>query len=199
MPSRRALLQSVAATSGMLAVAGCLADENPGQNPSIDDGSAATAEKAEAIETAKTTGMADCTEPRRPEVPVATEGDGVEPRNYPEKPDELTVGTVETYVREFERAYKVNEAIREYELVRYDFLSWSVSDVQEVEDGIVATVGGQVAPFWYQGASTETTPYHADEEYTATYLVSERAVCRTASPRSESPDPRDGEILVCTP
>lgn len=193
-PTRRELLQTLGTLP--LVTPGCLATESPSTSATDTDSSPTPTERRP---THTATEVADCTEPRRPEVPAATEGDNVEPRNYPEKPDELSVETVESYVREFERAYKVNRAIQEYDLVRYDFLSWGVSDVHEVEGGFVATVGGQVAPFWYRGTTTESTPYHADEDYVASFLVSDRAVWRASGVGSDPPDPKAGELLVCTP
>jgi hypothetical protein len=192
--TRRKVLQTLGTLS--LVPAGCLTTDSPSTSTTNTNLSSTPTERRP---TPTPTEVADCTEPRRPDVPVATEGDTVEPRTYPEKPDELSVETVESYIREFERAYKVNQAIQEYELVGYDFLSWGVSDVQEVEAGVVATVGGQVAPFWYQGTSTESTPYHADEDYIASFLVSERAVWRASGVGSEPPDPKSGELLVCNP
>lgn len=180
----------------LLGTSGCLATDSPSDAPTGDETSVTLTEEHP---TDTPTVAADCTEHRRPDVPVASDGDTVEPRDYPERPAKLTVETVESYVTEFERAYRVNQAIQEYDLVGYDFLSWGVSDVHEGADGFVATVGGRVAPFWYQGASTESTPYHADEEYIASFHVSERAVWRAAGVGSEPPAPREGELLVCTP
>lgn len=188
------MLQALSTLS--LVTSGCFAIDSPSPSTTDTDISSTPTEKRPSP---TPTEVGDCTQPRRPDVPVATEGDKVEPRTYPEKPDELSVETVESYVKEFERAYKVNQAIQEYELVRYDFASWGVSDVQEVEEGVVATVGGQVAPFWYQGTSTESTPYHADEDYIASFLVTERAVWRASRAGFEPPNAKEGELLVCTP
>lgn len=184
--TRRNLLQTLGALS--LGTSGCLGLDSP---------SSSTTENPSPTSTPRE--VANCTEPRSPDVPAGTKADNVAPRDYPKQPDQLTSDTVKAYVREFERAYKVNQAIEEYDLVKYDFLSFGISEFHEVETGFVATVGGHVAPFWYQGTSTETTPYHKDEEYNVTYLVSERAVWRVSPAESGTSNSENRELLVCTP
>lgn len=102
-------------------------------------------------------------------------------------------------MKAFERAYLVNQAIREYDLVRFDFLSWGVEQVRRVNGGIVVTIGGDVAPVYYRESETESTPYHSDNLYMATFFVTDRGVQRAAQAGTDAPDPRSGELEVCTP
>lgn len=141
----------------------------------------------------------ECDNPRQPAVPTVTSDDRVEPKSYPEKPATLTLESVKTYVRAFERAYIVNQAIREYDLVRFDFLSWGVEKVSRANGGILVYIGGDVAPLYYRGTETETTPYHSDDLYMAAFLATERGVLRAAQAGTDPPDPRSGELVVCTP
>lgn len=198
MPSRRTLLHTFALAAGG-AVAGCLDDTGPSGSGThqATAASSATASPTErrGSPTPSVTERRRCSEPRRPQVPSADDGDEVEPRRYPEKPERLTTGAVEPYVREFERAYKVNAAIERYDLSRFDFVSWSVDAVRAVEDGVRAEAGGHVAPF--TGGPTST--YHYDEAYVASYLVTERAVWRAEASGGDPPEPTSGRVVVCSP
>lgn len=187
MPSRRALLASLASASAV-AVAGCV----------DDSGGASLTQTAERrsspTPTGPLTGTRNCTEPIRLSVPEKGDGDEVEPRTYPELPDDLTAATAESFVEEFERAYVVNRAIERNELGDFEFVSWGVDGTTEVHSGYRVTLGGHIAEYM---AATETSTIHGDVWYTAHYLVTSRAVWRVEG--DGEPDPKSGSLLVCSP
>lgn len=195
MPSRRTLLRVVAGSTVPLSVAGagCVGDDS-GTTPTGDDANATpTATPTEMRGSPSPTSLADCSESVRPEVPEADENDGVDPRQYPELPEDLTASSAEFFVERFERAYVVNRAIERTDLSDLEFVSWRVEGSSEVNAGYRVTVGGHLAE--YTGGPTST--YHGDVWYTAVYLVTPQRVWRNEG--GEDVDPTDGVMLVCSP
>ncbi|WP_435358360.1 hypothetical protein [Haloarchaeobius sp. DFWS5] len=123
--TRRALLAGGASVA-LAAVAGCLSDADDGQP---DPGAPPQTSTGTASTTAATAGFPDT------EVPFP-EG----PKDRPERPDELTEGTVRAFVRTHEYRYVYNDLWSESVLPDSVTVSVTVGSVQRAEDGFEVVV-----------------------------------------------------------
>ncbi|WP_336135652.1 hypothetical protein [Natronomonas amylolytica] len=170
MQRRRLLAALGVASAGTLA--GCLGGGTP------DDGT-------------ETETPAPCTVDR--ETPVDDENDEVDLRELPERPEEWTESSVETYVREYEAAY------RQHKLYSADMTAYghseAVEDIRETERGWRA----ELRTNFYWNEETDHGNVHADSPYyTVVYLVAEDRLLRAANEQVDGdPSLDDAETMEC--
>ncbi|WP_254279357.1 hypothetical protein [Haloarcula marina] len=178
MPTRRRLL-TVCGCLGASVVAGCLGA------PSDTGGTGTTDDTA-----TPTTSPEDCLPAERPAPSDASSS----PRPYPDRPDELTAETVETYVRAFERAYRYNSALADDQrkVGRTNAVTVSVADVavESTADGFAATVSGAVRWEILDAESTPETP-------TATPLPMGQRPFEASYTVASGTVRRDGVVVAC--
>lgn len=168
---RRRLLAAVGATTATV-LAGCLGGGDPGEGTETE-----TPEP--------------CTVTR--ETPVDAENDEIDVRELPERPDEWTESSVESYVREYEAAY------RQHKLYSADMTSYGHSegtqDVRETDRGWRV----ELRTNYYWNEETDRGTVHADSPYyTVVYLVAEDRLLRAADEQHDSdPDLDDAVTLEC--
>ena len=164
---RRRLLAAVGATSA--ALAGCAADSGP---PSSTE----TPEPCTAA---------------RPD-PVDPDGE-MEPREYPERPDEWTAENVGLFLQTFESTYRQHEVLHAG-TTDYGH-SATVEEVQERDDGYRV----ELETVYYYESETDHGTVHGDSPlYRVVYLVADDRLRRAEGNAYEStPDPADGETVAC--
>ena len=164
---RRRLLAAVGATSA--ALAGCTAGSG---SPS------------------STETPGPCTA-ARPD-PVDPDGE-MEPREYPERPDEWTAENIGPFLEEFEGTYRQHEILTA-ETTAYGH-SASVEEVQERNDGYRV----ELETIYYYESETDRGTVHADGPLTrVVYLVTDDRLRRAeAGTQETTPDPTGGDTVAC--
>lgn len=168
---RRRLLAALGATS-TAALAGCLGSGAP------DDGT-------------ETPTPEPCTVDR--ETPADVENDDIDLRELPEKPEEWTESSVETYVREYESAYRQHR-LYSAELTSYGH-SEGVEDIRETDRGWRV----ELRTNYYYNEETDRGTVHADSPYyTVLYLVADDRLLRAGNEQHGSdPSLEDATTLEC--
>lgn len=168
---RRRLLVAVGTTAAT-ALAGCLGGGDPGEGTE--------------------TGTPEpCTVNR--ETPADVENDEIDLRELPERPDEWTESSVETYVREYESAYRMHR-LYSAELRSYGHTE-ATREVRETDRGWRV----ELRTNYYYNEETERGTVHADSPYyDVVYLVAEDRLLRAAAEQHDSdPDLDDAVTLEC--
>ncbi|MEF8807030.1 hypothetical protein [Natronomonas sp.] len=170
MQRRRLLAALGAASAGTLA--GCLGGGDPG------DGT-------------ETEPPEPCTVNR--ETPADVENDDIDLRELPERPDDLTEDSVETYVREYEAAYRQHK-LYSAELTSYGH-SESVEDISETDRGWRV----ELRTNYYYNEETDRGTVHADSPYyNVVYLVAEDRLLRASNEQHDAdPSLDDAETMEC--
>lgn len=152
MSSRRSILRTLAATAS-LGSAGCSGSDEPASNGTRSP--------------AASTG----TEPSTMAIPVEC-GAGAGTRRFPSLPSEVNDESIESFAREFERAY------REPELASAEQIeSLSTRSVEEVDGGHVVELGVEVD--WItDGESTHTEKPTDAGRFSVTYRIGRDRVYR---------------------
>ena len=123
--------------------------------------------------------------------PVDPDGE-MEPRDYPERPDEWTAESVGPFLEAFEGTYWQHEILTA-ETTAYGH-SASVEEVQQRDDGYRAELETS-----YYEEETDRGTVHADGPLSqVVYLVADDRLRRAEGSAYEStPDPADGETVAC--
>ncbi|QLD84514.1 hypothetical protein HWV23_01915 [Natronomonas halophila] len=168
---RRRLLAALGATSTAV-LAGCLGSGDPG------DGT-------------ETPTPEPCTVDR--ETPVDVENEEIDVRELPEKPDEWTESSVETYVREYEAAYRQHK-LYSAEMTSYGH-SESTENIRQTDRGWRV----ELRTNFYWNEDTDDGNVHADSPYyTVVYLVADDRLLRAASEQHDAdPSLDDATTLEC--
>jgi len=124
--------------------------------------------------------------------PVDPDGE-MEPREYPERPDEWTAESVGPFLEAFEGTYRQHEILTA-ETTAYGH-SASVEEVQQRDDGYRV----ELETNYYYEQETDRGTVHADSPlYRVVYLVADDRLRRAeAGTRESTPDPTDGETVAC--
>jgi hypothetical protein len=168
---RRRLLAALGATS-TAALAGCITGGDPG------DGT-------------ETETPEPCTVDREP--PADVENDEIDLRELPDRPDEWTESSVETYVREYESAYRMHRLYSK-ELRSYGH-SESTQDIRETDRGWRV----ELRTNFYYNEETDRGTVHADSPYyNVVYLVADDRLLRASNEQHDAdPSLDDAATMEC--
>lgn len=207
--TRRAVLSAVG-TALPVALAGCLAGTPA--DPATDDDATSDDDSPEESTTAESTPRGrpavDCATADRPAAaPIGDAETPTDASRYPERPDSLSdESAVETYLTEYERAYRRNALAEQFgdELTTAGVPLGATRHFDSRDGSAVVRVRYQ---FYYEYADdpNTTATIHADSATTyATYYLDDRVLVRAASSGrldDESvlrPDPWEhGEVVEC--
>lgn len=166
---RRALL--AAAGSSTVTLSGCLAGIDP-----LNDGDSETPEPCSV----------DRADPVDP-------GGELKPRELPERPEERTDETVESYLREYESAYRQHLILSE-NTTAYGH-SESLEDIREVEGGYRV----ELRTNFYYEEETNRGMVHADSPYfRVRYLLVDDRLLRAAGEGHDAePTLEDAKTMEC--
>jgi hypothetical protein len=124
--------------------------------------------------------------------PVDPDGE-MEPREYPERPDEWTAENIGPFLEEFEGTYRQHEILTA-ETTAYGH-SASVEEVQERDDGYRV----ELETKYYYNEETNEGEVHADSPlYRVAYLVADDRLRRAEGGTQEAePAPSGGKTVAC--
>jgi hypothetical protein len=125
--------------------------------------------------------------------PVDAENDDIDLRELPERPDEWTESSVETYVREYESAYRMHR-LYSAELTSYGH-SESVEESRETDRGWRV----ELRTNFYWNEDTDHGSVHADSPYyDVVYLVADDRLLRASNEQTGGePTLDDAETMEC--
>lgn len=168
---RRRLLAALGATS-TAALAGCLGSGDPG------DGT-------------ETETREPCTVDR--ETPPDVENDEIDLRELPERPEEWTETSVESYVKEYESAYRLHR-LYSADLTSYGHTE-STEDIRETDRGWRV----ELRTKYYYNEETERGTVHADSPYyNILYLVAHDRLLRASNEQHDAdPSLDNAETMEC--
>lgn len=185
--SRRSLLASVLPLTA--AIAGCFDGRFAGSDAPAESGIVAT-------------DAYDCDDVDRPDPSMPSDGEALEPADYPEPPASVLEGA-DSYVREFEEAYRRNTFLAEYgpetREFGFRFETRQVDHVASNDDREAVLV----AVVYHLSAETRQADRPDEWDTRVTYYVDDHVVLRdryegVAGDPSIDPDPRaDGEPVAC--
>ena len=117
----------------------------------------------------------------------------MEPREYPERPDERTAENVGPFLVTFEGTFRQHEILTA-ETTAYGH-SASVEKVQQRDDGYRV----ELETNYYYEEETDHGTVHADSPlYRVVYFVADDRLRRAeGSAYGSTPDPADGETVAC--
>ena len=119
--------------------------------------------------------------------------DGIDPYEYPERPDEWTAENVGQFLQTFESTYRQHEVLRAG-MTSYGHQA-SVEGVEELYDGYRV----ELETVYYHESETERGTVHADGPLRqVVYTVTDDRLRRAEAGTQEGdPDPADGETVAC--
>lgn len=143
-----------------------------------------------------------CDRQLTPSIPTPDSDDRLQPRTYPERPEQLSESSVGPFALEFERAFRWNELLTQFdEVTQLSLELLEEPTVSPADDGYVTRFSMRQQLQWRNHGTGTATPIlvSGSKEYAVGYFISAHMIKRSQGSGATPTNPhRWGTLLVCS-